>query len=199
MKQASRKLAIGCLLLNNLCCILVAQCFTLLQPLTGFVGHTVKTKSDPLPHMHDEQRDMTRAAVSSYWSHSAHVFNHNQGGHHKKKPWIEQIWCWLSFVKCVSGSCVGEWRSTHLYVSCLVCFLIANAIVDWKRNISLLVQLYWEGDWNVELFNGLHRRSICLNKIMKLNEKRRNKTKPYCLMSEGRPNAESDFKSIFAV
>lgn len=34
---------------------------------------------------------------------------------------------------------------------------------------------------------------------MKLNEKRWNKTKSYCFISEGRLNAESDFKSIFAV
>lgn len=52
---------------------------------------------------------------------------------------------------------------------------------------------------NVKLFNRLHRRSICPNEIMKPNEKRRNKTKPYCIISKGRLNAESDFKSICAV
>lgn len=153
--------------------------------------------------MHDEQRDMTRAAVSCYSEAEVKSFCSRFQSQSKwssqKQPWIEQFWCWLSFVECVSCSCVGEWWSTHLYVSCLVCFLIANARVDWKRNISLSFHSYWEREKMLNYLTDCTGDQYAPNKIMKPNEKRRNKTKPYCIISEGRLNAESDFKSICAV
>lgn len=60
----------------------------------------------------------------------------------QKQPWTEQICCWLSFVKCVTCSWVES--VTHVYVSWLVCFLIAYARVDLKRNISLSFHSYWD-------------------------------------------------------
>lgn len=130
--------------------------------------------------MHDEQRDMTRAAVSSYSKAEVKSFCSRFQSQSKwssqKQPWIEQFWCWLSFVKSVSCSCVGEWWSTHLYVSLLVCLLIANARVDRKRNLSLSFHSYWERE---KMLNYLTDCTGDQYARMKLwNQMKRGETKP---------------------
>lgn len=119
MKQAVSKLTIGCLLLKNPCCILAPQCCTLLQPLTCFVGTFSPDSEDKvwptLPHAWRTETwlEQPSALTQSLRSnHSAHVFNHNQSGHHKNSHG------WNSFgvdylLLSVSAACV--WESGGVY------------------------------------------------------------------------------------
>lgn len=167
-KQAVRKLTIGCLLLNNPCCILAPQCFTLLQLLTGFVGTFGPDSENKIwptpPHAWWTKR---------YDSSSRQLL---------LRGWGQIILLTFSItIKVFITKTAMDWTVLVLIIFCWVCqLLVCGRVVVYslirvllsmfphcKRQSRLeekhltLIPLILRERENVKLFNRLHRRSIC--------------------------------------